>query len=99
MNTIKPVTGSLEWYNEKLPVGVIVNEEKTHYAGIGEICLDIDTNEYPTPSSQVAVINWCELGIILWSEAANYSVNGEDYLSAKEFRELHGFDNTFFEKP
>ena len=95
METVKY---SLEWYQRQLPVGVSVNEELTWNTNQG-LHLNIDTKQYPTRMDQMGIINYIELAMTEPGLQIRYSVGGNEYITAYEFREANGYTeaNKFFE--
>lgn len=88
-------SGSIEWYAQNLPFGVTINEDLSY--SYNELCLDIDTVEYPTLLSQMGIINYIELALVQPGLRVNYSLDKFQYVTAYKFRKEHGYDNTFFE--
>lgn len=85
---------SLDWYKANLPYGVNINEELTKTKG-NAIYLDVDVETYPKLIDQMGIINFIELSMTQYTIDMYYSIGG-DYVNADTFRDIHGYNNSFF---
>jgi len=88
---MEPDEYSFEWYKQNLPEGITIN-----CINHGKVYLDIDMDEYPSKMDQMGIINWIELGMTQAPLEMYYSISDREYVSAYTFREMNGYDNSFF---